>query len=148
MWWVVGCERGVLRRVTDRRVVQSDVVAPDGHRYRVAICRNLPWRGSSLLSGRDLTMTAISAAALLARAISARGRFGWTITVAAAETEWRAARTVYRERSRDAEFVVDQAIDLAREIRGGGARGRCGVEVSSAQIGDQTSACPAACGGS
>lgn len=120
VWWVVRRERGVLRRVTDRRVVQSDVVAPDGHRYRVAIRRNLPWRGSSLLSGSDLTMTAISAAALLARAISARGRFGWTITVTAPETKWHAACTVYRERSRDAEFVVDQAMDLAREIQRGG----------------------------
>ena len=64
--------------------------------------------------------SAISAAALLGRAIAARGRFGWTITVTAAETKWRAARTVYRERSRDAEFVIDQAIDLAREIQRGG----------------------------
>ena len=120
VWWVVGRERGVLRRLTDRRVVQSDVVAPDGHRYRVAICRNLPRLGSARLSGGDLTMTAISAAALVARAISARGRFGWTITVTSAETKWRAARAVYRERSRDAEFVAGRAIDLAREIQRGG----------------------------
>lgn len=108
-----------FRPLTDRRVAQSDVVAPDGHWYQVAICRNLPWHDSSLLSADDLTLSALSAAALLARAVGVRGRFGWAITVTAAETRWRAVRIVYRERSRDADFVVGRAMELACEIQRG-----------------------------
>jgi hypothetical protein len=85
----------------------------------VAINRNLPWHDSSLLSADDLTLAALSSAALLARAVAVRGRFGWTITVTAAETKWRAARTVHRERSREADFVVTRALELAREIQRG-----------------------------
>jgi hypothetical protein len=85
----------------------------------VAICRNLPWHDSSLAAADELTLTAISAAALLVRAVSVRGRTGWTITVAATETQWRAARVVYRERSRNADFVVDHALDLARGVQRG-----------------------------
>src|SRR5882762_4407660 len=106
-WSVVRRDRRGLRRLTDRRVAQSEVTAPDGHRYRVAICRNLPWPDSSLAAADDLTLTAISAAALLARAVSVRGRTGWTITVTAAETQWRADR------------VVDRALDLAGSVQRG-----------------------------
>jgi hypothetical protein len=73
-WSVVRTERTGLRRLTDRRIVQSDVVAPDGRRYRVAICRNLPWHDSSLLSADDLALSALSAAALVARAAPPRTR--------------------------------------------------------------------------
>jgi hypothetical protein len=119
VWAVVRTDRTGLRRLTDRRIVQSDVVAPDGRRYRVAICRNLPWHDSSLLSADDLALSALSAAALVARVVAARGRFGWTIMVSAPETTWRASRTVYRERSRDADVVANRALDLARAIQQG-----------------------------
>jgi hypothetical protein len=42
-----------------------------------------------------------------------------TITVTAAQSKWRAAGIVYRERSRDADFVVSRAMELAREIQRG-----------------------------
>jgi len=119
VWSVVRPARGGLGRLTDRRVVQSDVVAPDGRRYRVAICRNRPWPDSSLLSADDLALSALSAAAVVARAVAARGRFGWTITVSAPESKWRANRAVYRERSRDADVVANRALDLARAIQRG-----------------------------
>jgi len=119
VWSVVRHDRTGWGRLTDRRVVQSDVVAPDGRRYRVAICRNLLWHDSSLLSADDLALSALSTAALVARAVAARGRFGWTIMVSTPETKWRANRTVHRERSRDADVVANRALALARAIQRG-----------------------------
>jgi hypothetical protein len=88
-------------------------------RYRVAICRDLPWHDTTLLSADDLTLAAISAAALLARTVAVQARVGWTITITASPTKWRTSRTIYRERSRDAEFVVNRAIELASELQRG-----------------------------
>jgi hypothetical protein len=109
-WW---------RRWLDRRLALADVVAPDGARYNVRVLRNVPLRGSPLGPFDNLVPTHFSLPVLVAANLYARGRTGWVLEVATAETAWRASHVIYARRVRGGVEVADLALELAAAVQRG-----------------------------
>jgi hypothetical protein len=109
-WW---------RRWLDRRLAQADVIAPDGSRFHVRVLRNVPVRGSPLGPIDNFVPTHVSLPVLIGANLYTRGRTGWILEVARAETPWRASRVIYSRRVRGGPEVADAAVALASAVQRG-----------------------------
>ena len=99
-----------LRRWTDRRLAQADVLGPSGNMYGIRVKRNWPIAKSPLGPLDGLMPTQVSLGALLAANALKRGRTGWTVEVVSPPTAWRSDRVLHARRSRDPERVLDLAM--------------------------------------
>ena len=108
-----------LRRWTDRRLAQADVIAPSGTIYVVRIKRNWPITKSPLGPLDNFLPTQVSLGAVLAANALTRGRTGWTVEVISPPTRWRSDRVLHARRSRDPQRVLDLAMVMIDAISNG-----------------------------
>lgn len=110
-WW---------RKLTDRRLAQADVTAPDGNRYLVRIVRNLPLTDSPVPRPIDAVLpTYASTAILVAANAYKRGRTGWSVKVYRARTAYRSERFLHKEKAKDPDRAVDRAFEITDAILAG-----------------------------
>jgi hypothetical protein len=108
-----------LRRWTDRRLAQADVVTPSGTMYGVRIKRNWPIAKSPLGPLDNLLPIQISLGAVLAANALKRGRTGWTVEAISPPTPWRSERILHARRSHDPERVLELAMTIVDAISAG-----------------------------
>lgn len=110
-----------LRRWTNRRLAQAEVVSPEGEQYSVQIVRNWPLERTPFGPLSDWLPQDVTLPALIAVNVYRRGRTGWAVRVVKPRTAWRAERVIWVRRRRSPADVVDLAVAVAEAI-GGGAR--------------------------
>jgi hypothetical protein len=108
----------------------TDVVTPNGKRYRVQIRPDLPEYIHPISGVADLAGDALPAlVGVVAAAIGSKLRIrvgdadtGWTIDVVRHETRWRSAKVIHSETLNESDAVVERAYELGAMIRQGVSR--------------------------